>query len=301
MGSFASDLKTERERRKIPLSQIAADTRISLHYLKSLEEGRYGDLPGGMYNRAFLKAYCESLNLDKSEMLRRYEAEFPFSEKPAKSKTYIPQHKSSPRSSPIIVWSIMLLILAGVIYISRKWIADAFSPYFYRAPAMRMPIKSPPEPIRASSAAEIHTPALSPAAESSSQPDLPTTTSSGSSRLPLASLDASVHADTTSPERETAASLSGTAPPIRLELVITEECWVSLEHDGNRAVRRIMEPGEVHSLAAADYFFLVVGNAGGAHLKINDRPAKPIGKRGAVVKLLINRKNLPDLIDQTAG
>ena len=48
MGSVASDLKVERERRKITLAQIAAESRISRHFLESLEEGRFSELPGGL-------------------------------------------------------------------------------------------------------------------------------------------------------------------------------------------------------------------------------------------------------------
>ena len=131
MGSLAADLKTEREKRNISLAQIAADTRISLHYLESLEEGRYSDLPGGMYNRAFLRAYCESLNLNQQEIMQRYEGEIGSpTEKLPKSRVHIPQKTSSLRPNPVLIWSLALLISAIGIFFSRHWIADVFSPYF---------------------------------------------------------------------------------------------------------------------------------------------------------------------------
>ncbi|MDR0311414.1 MAG: helix-turn-helix domain-containing protein, partial [Acidobacteriota bacterium] len=49
MESIASKLKTKRESLNISLEQISEDTRISVHHLRSLEKGRYDDLPGGMY------------------------------------------------------------------------------------------------------------------------------------------------------------------------------------------------------------------------------------------------------------
>ena len=107
MGSLAADLKTEREKRNTSLAQIAADTRISLHYLESLEEGRYGDLPGGMYNRAFLRAYCESLSLNQPEIMQRYEVEVaaPMDKLP-KPRVHIPQTSSSLRLNPVLIWSL---------------------------------------------------------------------------------------------------------------------------------------------------------------------------------------------------
>jgi cytoskeleton protein RodZ len=148
MASVASELKAEREKRNIPLAQIAADTRISLRYLESLEEGRYGDLPGGIYNRAFVKAYCEILNLDQQEIMRRYDAEMsPPSEKQAKSSKHLPEMRSS-RLSPVLIWSLMLLISASGVFFSRKWISNIFSPYFSHAPVnnVRSVPPTPPAP-----------------------------------------------------------------------------------------------------------------------------------------------------------
>ena len=51
MESVVSYLKSAREKQNVSLAQMAADIKISRHYLESLEEGRFKDLPGGMYNR----------------------------------------------------------------------------------------------------------------------------------------------------------------------------------------------------------------------------------------------------------
>jgi cytoskeleton protein RodZ len=292
MGSVASELKSEREKRKIPLAQIAADTRISLRYLESLEEGRYGDLPGGIYNRAFLRAYCESLNLDQSEIIQRYEAEIsPFPEKPLKSKTRIPPRKSSLRAGSLAIWSILLLISASGIYFSRKWIAAVFSPYFSHAPSMSAHLKHAQQPAALPYAGERPSPAVTPATAPSPPADSQTAG-------PLTAHEAPAQA---SPVPTGRVSPSAAISRLRLEIVVTEKCWISVNSDGTRVLRRELEAGEVQSLNAAEEFYLILGNAGGVHLRINDKPAKPLGKRGEVVKLRINMKNLPELIDQTAG
>ena len=89
MESIALKLKTRRESLNISLAQVANDTRISLRHLESLENGSYYDLPGGMYNRAILRAYCDELGLDKDEILRCYEEEkSPREEKPVISSPH---------------------------------------------------------------------------------------------------------------------------------------------------------------------------------------------------------------------
>jgi cytoskeletal protein RodZ len=148
MESVASYLKSAREKQNISLAQMAADTKISQHYLESLEEGRYMDLPGGMYNRAFLRAYCERFNLNQQEVLNRYEAEIsPPLDRLMKSKVHIPKEDRSLNLSPVLIWSFMLLISATGLFFSRKWIADVFSPYFSRK-SIVAPQRSPSPLLR---------------------------------------------------------------------------------------------------------------------------------------------------------
>ena len=101
---------------------MARDTRISLHHLESLEEGRYSELPGGMYNRAFLRSYCDYLGIDSGEGLARYEVENPpTGDKPVKVKPKIPQTSTSLKPHPLLVWSVMLLIsVAGCVSDGEK-------------------------------------------------------------------------------------------------------------------------------------------------------------------------------------
>ncbi len=305
MESVASELKSEREKRKISLAQIAADTRISLRHLESLEEGRYADLPGGMYNRAFLRAYCERLNLDQRAIIQRYEAEIlPLSEKSLKPKVHIPPQSTSLRISPVVVWSLMLLISATGLFFSRKWISAVFSPYFSHTQSggvrfeRKMP---PPDHVAAlpsgSSAPATTAPVAPPPAAAAVQPDSiaagPTTPSpavlpSGTTVQPAAI-----------PAAEAVSPPASPASTLRLEITATGECWISVDHDGAPAIRKVLKPGEVQSFGARERFLVILGNAGGVNMKINGKPVKPLGKPGEVIKLPIDAKSLPDLINQT--
>jgi cytoskeleton protein RodZ len=44
-------------------------------YLKAIEEGRFGDLPGPTYAVGFVRAYAEHLGLDSDEVIRRFKDE----------------------------------------------------------------------------------------------------------------------------------------------------------------------------------------------------------------------------------
>ena len=148
--TLAFELKTEREKQNVPLEHIAEETRISLRHLQSLEEGRFSDLPGGIYNRAFLKAYCEFVGLEYQDIVKKYETEIsPNTEKPLKPQPIIQSRKPFWGSHPVFAWSLMLLISATGLFFSRKWVYSVFSPYFQSRPAVDSRHDAVPEPKKA--------------------------------------------------------------------------------------------------------------------------------------------------------
>jgi len=40
---------------RVPLREVSDQTRISIHYLEAIETNDYKRLPGGIFNRSFLK------------------------------------------------------------------------------------------------------------------------------------------------------------------------------------------------------------------------------------------------------
>jgi cytoskeleton protein RodZ len=301
MESVASELKSRREKLNISLAQISEDTRISLRHLESLEDGRYEDLPGGMYNRAFLRAYCERLNIDQKEIVRRYEEEiFPLVEKLPKSRVHIPPQRPSFRLNPVIIWGVMLLISAVGILFSKKWIAPIFSPYFSHTSTPNVRFE-PPKQLVVPPPASVDQSGYSPLKQSPPASALPTTPETAD-QTPSISLKSSEQpATAATPGIKSDASLSAARQPLQLEVSGTEKCWISIFRDGIPALRKQIEPGEVQSLNAAEKFFIVIGNAGGIRLKINGKPLKSLGQSGEVRRLLIDLKTLPDLLDPTAG
>ena len=77
IDSFAARLRHERERRGIALSSIADRTKIAPPLLVALERGDLSRWPGGLYRRAFIRAYAEAVGLDPDEILHEFLEYFP--------------------------------------------------------------------------------------------------------------------------------------------------------------------------------------------------------------------------------
>jgi cytoskeletal protein RodZ len=71
-ASIGEQLRLAREERGIPLREICEQTRISVHYLEAIEANDYKRLPGGVFNRSFIKAYARCVGYDEGEAIEGY-------------------------------------------------------------------------------------------------------------------------------------------------------------------------------------------------------------------------------------
>jgi len=72
MGSFGERLRREREMRGISLENIAEATKIGTRLLRAVEEEHFDLLPGGIFNKGFVRAYAKYLGLNEDEAVADY-------------------------------------------------------------------------------------------------------------------------------------------------------------------------------------------------------------------------------------
>ena len=72
MPSFGETLKRERELRQISLREISEATKINLRYLEALERDDFRHLPGGVFNKGFVRAFAQFIGIDPEAMVMAY-------------------------------------------------------------------------------------------------------------------------------------------------------------------------------------------------------------------------------------
>lgn len=72
-SSLGGQLRRAREARNLSLRDISDQTRISRRYLEAIEADDYKSLPGGIFNRSFVKAFARLAGLNEAEAIRNYE------------------------------------------------------------------------------------------------------------------------------------------------------------------------------------------------------------------------------------
>jgi cytoskeleton protein RodZ len=76
MADFGRQLKEAREQRGVSLRQIATTTKISMAALEALERNDFSRLPGGIFSRAFVRAYAIQVGLDPEQTVQEFLVEY---------------------------------------------------------------------------------------------------------------------------------------------------------------------------------------------------------------------------------
>jgi cytoskeleton protein RodZ len=71
-ATLGERLRHAREARGLTLRDISDETRISLRHLEAIENDDYAKLPGGIFNRSFIKAYARTVGFDEREAVELY-------------------------------------------------------------------------------------------------------------------------------------------------------------------------------------------------------------------------------------
>jgi hypothetical protein len=72
VGSFGEKLRKQRELRGISLDAISTTTKISTRMLRAIEDEHFDQLPGGVFNKGFVRAYARQVGLDEEEVVNDY-------------------------------------------------------------------------------------------------------------------------------------------------------------------------------------------------------------------------------------
>jgi cytoskeletal protein RodZ len=267
--SLGSYLKNQRESKKISLREVAKNTRVREYILKAIEEDRYDHLPAATYVKGFLIAYAKYLNLDRNDILLRYERVL--KGEPVKGEPVLPPPAPSPRPKQKTSWSTKQTWVVGGVIVASFIVFYFFSPYSSKPliePGPEKPILEEKSPVASSPPATATTRA-------------PEEKTAVEEKKPLAP-SPPVAATNSVPEKR----------PFSLQMKAVEETWVSLQVEGQSEKEMSFKPGEGLSVLASNRIHMIIGNAGGLNLIWNGKVLDKFGKSGEVVKLIITSQGV---------
>jgi cytoskeletal protein RodZ len=141
MSSFGETLKRERELRQISLREIAEATKINLRYLDALERDDFRHLPGGVFNKGFVRAYAQFIGIDPDMMVMAYlDEENRQASRAARSgegPTQPAETEAPPRPPVGRLWFVALVVLLIVVVLAAGLTALGYGPLASRFKSRR--------------------------------------------------------------------------------------------------------------------------------------------------------------------
>jgi cytoskeleton protein RodZ len=118
--TLGEQLRLAREQRGVPLREISDQTRISVRYLEAIETNDYKRLPGGIFNRSFVKAYARCVGYDEKEAVEAYTRYMREQGEPGDDVVTRPHHSkvytdATATRSPVLTVFLAFVILAIII------------------------------------------------------------------------------------------------------------------------------------------------------------------------------------------
>ena len=63
-----------RARKGVTLSDIAETTKIGTFFLQAIEDEQFSKLPGGVFDRSYIRQYADAVGVAQGKLLDRYAA-----------------------------------------------------------------------------------------------------------------------------------------------------------------------------------------------------------------------------------
>ena len=125
-------LRLRREEQKLTIEQVAAETRIPIRHLQSIENGDFSSLPSRAYAIGFSRTYANAVGLDAETVISEVRAELALSQgEPGEYHSSFEPGDPAKVPSKGLVWFAAiaaLLLLAGIISVYGNYFAAGTGP-----------------------------------------------------------------------------------------------------------------------------------------------------------------------------
>ncbi len=255
-GTFGEHLRREREMRGVSLDEVSQATRIGTRFLEALEGERWKDLPGGVFNRGFLRSIARYLGLDEEALVAEYAQATNDHPQVAEWSPAALDRGAEPRpnSNRRVAFLLFLLVLTAL-GAGGWWGWTQYGSVLraWRSPLPEVPLPKPP---------------AAPEVAPNSQPG----------------------------GTETAAANAPVATPaaedLELRVEVSRTTEVSVSGDGKTLFQGKMTRGENHTFAAKDRFDVSAQNSFALVLELNGVSMPPVGAPDTPGKVTLTHKDL---------
>lgn len=308
MSGFGEKFRTARELRGIDFSKITQQTRISARFLRAIENEAFEELPGGLFNRGFVRTYAEAVGLDPNTMVEEYTALTRKAE-PQETETPPPTPTLASRERYILpVAAGGLLVLALILYAS--WRGSGSQEITPASSVTTTPSLAATNVEPAPETADGHddipnsegilvaeTLAARETAETEAEAEATLTVPTPIvARTEEAEEPAPVAPETVRGTSIATAAASARVPPVTVRVELHDSSWMYIELDGEIQYEKNINPPFWRNYTVTDALQLKIGNPAAAALSVNGEPvSSPAVPPDEIWSLTITPENASSL------
>jgi cytoskeletal protein RodZ len=249
MATLGQQLKQSREEKGISLQEIAESTHISIRFLQAIENDAYDVLPGGVFNRAFVRKFARQVGFDEEQAVNLYQEQWQEQggepERGYQLGVDEPDFRQSSGNGLLLSF-VALLVIGSLAYAAYQY----FTPTIPNSDGSAVAgLNNPASP------GVTPTPSVTPEATASPSSNLPGSPTPGATASP-----------TPSPTPEA----PGGAMRVQLTAPV-EEVWVKVYTDGKEAWKGILDPGQSREFDVSEEIILSIGRVHSLKIAINGR------------------------------
>ncbi len=149
LASVGEQLRAAREEKGFSLDDIAAETRIPLRHLESLETSDWDSLPAPTYTLGFAKSYASAVGLDRTEIGEQLRSEMGgFRSEKSTVETFEPADPARTMPRWLVVSAIIAIVVAVLVF---TWIRNRS---LTEEPAPDIPVATQVEPAQSAPAVQ---------------------------------------------------------------------------------------------------------------------------------------------------
>ena len=304
-GGFGSTLRNAREGRGLSLPQIAKATKIPLAALEALERNDISRLPGGIFSRAFVRAYAMQVGLDPEAAIDAFLAQFPQDSVTAGhpiasgADDNIAIQSDQRMASALLKLVLISIPIAGaLLYLSAVGRpARDESPLGEPPPVTPLPVS----PSTAVPSASLTQAPVAPAAALTPTPPPSTAAPPPKASPPSQSVSEAAPPVNAPPAATSVPPNPGASTPDRsdrltVSISATGPCWISATVDGGRPIERLLEAGDAQVLEVRGDLVLVAGDPAALIVTLNGAQARVLGRAGQTTRTRITLDNFKELL-----
>ncbi|MEZ0232456.1 MAG: RodZ domain-containing protein [Methylophilaceae bacterium] len=293
-------LQAAREEKKLSLEDVSNRLRLSLRQIKALESDDFAILPEATITRGFIRNYARLLEINPEPLLDIYRVYAPSEVSHSitlQSANILISSTRKPVWIKYIVGSILIALALGawVVYMDYFHHMEAEQPVAVSSedsaqlPPDDSSVSNEPMPEVALPFAEREAaadtasdpiviqqsaPPVEPVVEKPTVPAIAPVVPTPA--VPAGASPITSPSATTSPNTSVntvVQPVASTKPVMKIRLTVNDTTWVSvIDQANNEIVNRTIPAGGVQRVEAAPPIKVVIGNAEGAQLTVNDKP-----------------------------